>query len=216
MIFLWNPTNEDMPFSYAGLSYTLLAGKRMKVDEAMGKHVLNNLTARGMTKLIFDDDGKSIEEDAIAKDAIERNREFKIKQIVTYNERNERRKASGQPYDVPSKIIKQYAIELGIELLQPYSLAEGEKGQIGKLSRENEELKTQMAALLNQMQEVMATVAKGGQQEPVNQKKNNSAEELIACGICGEMVRANRMKSHINFKHNPIKDFKDDTKPVPV
>ncbi len=208
MIFLWNCTNEDMDFTYGGLSYTLLSGKRLKVDEAMGRHVLNNLGARGMTRLDFDEDGHSVNEDKISLDALDRNREFKIRQIVTYNERNERRKASNQPYDTPSKVIKQYAAELGIELLQPYTLSDGEKGQIGKLSKENEELRLQMATLMNQMQQLMGTVASPS---PIINKN-----DLLTCEICGEKIPGNRMKSHIHWKHNPTKGVKNDTKPVPI
>jgi len=95
MIFIWNPTTEDMSYQYGGLTYTISAGKRKKVDEPEGNHTLNALGSRGLTKLVFDDDGKSVNEEQIGKDAIERNREFKVRQVVTYNERNERRKASG-------------------------------------------------------------------------------------------------------------------------
>jgi len=210
MIFLWNATNDDMDFGYGGLSYTILAGKRMKVDEAMGRHVLNNLGARGLTKLVFDDDGKSINEEKIEADAKERCKEFKIRQIVTYNERNERRKASGQPYDVPTKDVKKYAIELGIDLLQPYTMSDGEKGQIGKLSQENAELKTQMATIMNQMQTMMSSIALQPQKVEANRKG------MVECGVCGEWLPENRIKTHIRFKHNFNKEVKDDAEPVPI
>lgn len=210
MIFLWNPTSEDMQFSYGGLSYTLNAGKRMKVEEAMGRHVLNNLTSRGMSRLFFDDDGKSINEEQIAKDAVERNRDFKIRQVVNYNERNERRKASGQPYDVPTKEVKKYAIELGLQLLQPYVMAEGEKGQIGKLTKENEELKLQMSNLVTQMQNMMQQVANLGQ---VDIKKK---DEPVKCGMCGEMIMASKMRLHIARHHNIKKDLENDAEPIPI
>jgi len=214
MIFLWNPTQEDMHFSYGGLSYVINAGKRMKVEEAMGKHVLNNLTARGMSKLIFDDDGRSVDEDKIAADAIERNKEFKIRQVVSYNERNERRKASGQPYDVPTKEVKQYAAELGIDLLQPYTMAEGEKGQIGKLSQENQDLRSQVNALATQMQELIKQLA--NKAPVVEEKKKNGAYELFECGICGEMVLSSKMRSHISYYHNIKKEIKNESQSIPI
>lgn len=203
MIFLWNPTNEDLSFDYAGLSYTMLSGKRMKVEEAMGKHVLNNLSARGMTRLIFDDDGHSINEEDIALDAVERNKEFKIKQIVTYNERNERRKASGQPYDTPSKAVKQYASELGIDLLQPYTMSEGEKGQIAKLNKENEEKDKQLREQGQAIQDLSALVQKLSEQVSNGfvKAKDTAKDAMVICSICGDEVLASKLNSHMRFKH---------------
>jgi hypothetical protein len=205
MVFLWNATNEDLGFQYGGLSYKIEAGKRMKVMEPMGNHALNALGARGLTKLIFDDEGKSVGEEEIGRDAIERNKQFKINQIVVYNERNERRKASGQPYDTPSAIVKKYAVELGIELLQPYNLALAEKGQIGTLSKENEELKNQLKQqeenirnLMESMKNMQTMVSGGFIKADVKEVKSSN---YVTCSDCGEQVLRNRLKSHKLSKH---------------
>ena len=205
MIFLWNPTSEDFGLTYGGLSYTLAAGKRLKVEEAMGNHALNALGSRGLTKLIFDEDGHSVAEEQIGADALERNKEFKIKQVVTYNERNERRKASGQPYDTPTPIVKKYAVELGIELLQPYNMATGEVGKIGELSRENAELKEQarkqgedIRNLLETMKNLQQTVS-GGYVRPETSKVISS--KYVECDVCREQILRNRLKSHKLSKH---------------
>ena len=205
MVFLWNATNEDLGFQYGGLSYKIEAGKRMKVIEPMGNHALNALGARGLTKLIFDDEGRSVGEEEIGRDALERNKQFKINQIVTYNERNERRKASGQPYDTPSPQIRKYAVELGIELLQAYNLATAEKGQIGVLSKENEELKSQVKKQNEDMQNLMEivknmqkTIGEGYVKADVS-KVIPSA--YVECDVCGEQILRNRLKSHKLSKH---------------
>jgi hypothetical protein len=176
MIFLWNPTVDDLPFQYAGLSYTLLSGKRMKVDEAMGNHVLNTMGSRGLTKLVFNEDGQSIDEEKIAADAIERNHEFKVRQIYVYNERNERRKAAGQQYDPPSKEVRGYAAALGIELLKPYEMAEGEKGQIGILGKENQALREDVAALARVVESLMLKMADKESDKP---KKKESEMDVF-------------------------------------
>jgi hypothetical protein len=183
-----------MHYQYGGLSYTLEAGKRRKVEEAIGNHVLNALGARGMTKLVYDEDGKSIDEDQNARDAIQRLRDFKERQIVVYNERNERRKSQNQAYDMPTDTVKRYAAELGIELLKPYTLATAEKGQIGKLTFENEQLKIQMSEMMKKMTEFM------GQDKP-----EAVPEGSVKCDVCGDIVLEKRFKSHLNYKHS-IKD----------
>jgi hypothetical protein len=193
MIFLWNPTQDALPFQYSGLSYTLEPGKRMKVDEAMGNHVLNSMGNRGMTRLVFDDEGKSVNEEGLAKDALERNKDFKIRQVYVYNERNERRKAAGQAYDPPTKQVKEYAVELGISLLKPYDMQDAEKGQIGKLTEENQELRTSLTSLTKQMNEMMEMIKSGGNRSTGNEKAR--------CKICNQHFPKDELDEHIREKH---------------
>lgn len=205
MMFLFNPTNEDFDYTYGGLSYRVEAGKKKKVNESEGNHVLNALGSRGMTRLVFDDEGKSINEEQIAEDARQRNREFKERQIVNYNYRNEERKASGKPYDPPTKEVRKYAVELGIALLKPYEMATGELAQVAKVTQENETLKKQLEETMKTQSTMM---------EVINQLKDQIADgyvkastkvvqptDMIKCDICGEMVMAKMMKSHMNYKH---------------
>lgn len=203
MIFLWNPTKDDFNYQYGGLSFTIQAGKRKKVSEPEGNHVLNELGPRGLTRLVYDDDGKSINEDKIAEDAIERNKEFKIKQIYTYNERNERRKAAGQAYDPPTAIVKKWAAELGINLLKPYDMADGERGKIAELTRENSDLRAVMEKQAEDIKTMMETMKQ--LQEQISggfvKAKDVAKDATVKCSICGEEVLNSRLASHMKFKH---------------
>jgi DNA-directed RNA polymerase subunit RPC12/RpoP len=205
MIFLWNVTNENLDFTYGGLNYAVAAGKRLKVEEPMGNHALNALGPRGLTKLVFDDDGKSVNEEQIEKDAIERNRDFKIRQVVHYNERNERRRAAKQAYDMPTPTVKRYAAEIGINLLLPYTLAEGERGQIGILTQQTEEQKKQIEKQEKEMQEMremlsgIKTELSGGFVKV--KEKIVSSDDNVVCEECGEKVLAKRLKTHMRNKH---------------
>lgn len=202
MLFLWNPTGEDFDYTYGGLSYRLEAGKKKRVSEAEGNHVLNALGSRGVTRLVFDDEGKSINEDKIKADALDRNREFKERQIIHYNERNERRKASGQPYDAPTKEVKKFAIELGIELLKPYEMAKGEVAQVAKVTAENEALKKQLEGMASAQKEMLE--AFNSLKDQVNKgfiKPKDDKDPMIQCPICDEKVLASKLKSHMNYYH---------------
>jgi hypothetical protein len=205
MIFLWNPSKDALDYTYGGLSFTIPAGTRKKVKEPEGNHALNAIGSRGLTKLVFDDDGKSINEEKIEADAIERNREFKVRQIVHYNERNERRKASGQPYDPPTQEVKKYAAELGIELLKGYDMAVAEKAQIAKVTEENDSFKKQLEAMNATNEAMMDMIKKLQDQIADGFVKSNSKvvqpTDMIKCDICGEMVMAKSMKSHMNYRH---------------
>lgn len=203
MIFLWNPTQENLNYQYGGLSYTIEAGKRKKVSFPEGNHALNELGPRGLTKLVFDDDGKSIDEGKIEADAIERNHEFKVRQIYIYNERNERRKAAGQAYDPPTAVVKKWATELGINLLKPYDMADGERSQIATLTRENKELRDGMAKQSEDMKELMESIK--AMQEQISggfvKAKEVVKDAMVKCSICGEEILNSRLSSHMKFKH---------------
>lgn len=204
MIFLWNPTGDKLDYTYGGLSYTMLPKTRKKVKEPEGNHALNAIGSRGLTKLVFNDEGKSINEEQIEADAIERNREFKVRQIVHYNERNERRKASGQPYDPPTAEVKKYAAELGIALLQGYDMATAEKAMIADLNKKVEEkdkqIKEQGEAILKLTEMVQ------GLSDQINKgfiKPKDDKDPLVECPVdgCGQKVLASKLKSHMNHYH---------------
>lgn len=209
MIYLVNYTNEDLGYTFGGISHTVKSGETKKVQEPEGNHALNALGSRGLSRIQFDDDGNKVNEDKNKEDAIERNKEFKVKQVVTYNERNAVRKASGQAYDMPTATVKRYASELGINLLQGYDLATGEKAVIADLHKKNEEKDKLIAELLKNQQTMMeqfealkTQVSKGFVKptEIVNKKG------MVTCDICGEEVQAFRLTSHMINKHKGNKN----------
>ena len=198
MIYLVNYTNEVFDYTYGGISKSIKPNETRKVLEPEGNHALNALGSRGLSRVEFDDDGNKINEDKNKSDAVERNREFKIRQINNYNFRNETRKASGQPYDVPTQAVKQYAVELGIALLQPYVMAEAEKAEIAKLNRENVEKEKAIGDLTSMIAEQNKVIEEIRKQMVV---KPTMPNDMVVCPICGEEVMAKTLKSHMSYKH---------------
>lgn len=150
---LWNPTNESFDMQYAGISITLKAGEKEAFAMKCATHLLNAYGQRGLTSLMHGAD-----EEKIGKEAIHRNKEFKTKQVVEYNQRNESRKAMKMGYLPPSEDIKKYAIELGLELLEPYAIRNEERNAISGVVAENEELKKKLASQgteMTQLREMM-------------------------------------------------------------
>lgn len=207
MIVLLNYTDEDLGYQYGGLSYTISAKKEgkagtKKVQDSEGHHALNSLGARGLTKVEYDDEGQPCNGEKNETDAIERNRQFKIRQVNNYNYRNQQRKASGQSYDVPTREVAKYAVELGIDLLQPYTMATGEKAQVAKLTSENESkdklLKEQgdaISKLTEMVQNLSDQVGKGFI------KPKDDKDPMIKCPICDAEVLASKLKSHMTHYH---------------
>lgn len=150
-VVLWNPTNEDFEMQYAGRSFTLFAGEKEEVNEACANHLLNAFGQRGLTFLKYGD----IEDEVGAK-AKERNVEFKKRQVQIYNQTNEQRKLTRLGYLSASDKIKQYALELGIELIEPYSLKDEEKAAISHSTKENADLRAKLEKQDGEMAELKA------------------------------------------------------------
>ena len=165
MITLFNPTNETLEMMFAGVRIVMEAypasNSKLQVEDPCGKHLLNAFAQRGLCQLVFGDDEK-----LVSRAGIDRNLDFKKTQIMRYNASNEQRKMAGLGYMPPTKEIKRYSIELGIALLEPYSLKEAEltaistartenaalKGELEVMRSENAGIKVQLAQLISLMQ----------------------------------------------------------------
>ena len=147
---LWNPTNEDLErMQYAGISIGLKAGEKQIFAIKCAAHLLNAFGQRGLTSLTYGSD-----EEKVGKAAIQRNLDFKTKQVVDYNQRNENRKAMQLGYLPPTETLKKYALELGLKLLEPYTVRDEERAGITKATAENEELKKKLAVQETEMAEM--------------------------------------------------------------
>ena len=137
---------------YAGISFTLKPGQKREVEINCAKHVLNAFGQRGLTYLKYGD-----KEDDIAKEAKKRNFDFKKKQIVDHNTRNEQRKQMGLGYLDAGKKIREYSEQLGVSLVEPFqTLDRKDDGEIAKLRLENMELKTRVDRMMTMMENFMA------------------------------------------------------------
>ena len=154
-ILLWNPTAENLHMQYAGRSLTIKPGEKLEVNESCGNHLLNNFGQRGLTYLKYGDDEQTIKEDAIA-----RNLTFKKRMIGEFNQRNEQRKMMGLGYVPPTKKLSEYSVELGIQLLEPYTLKDVEKEAISKAGEENLKLQKENEALKEDMEKIKQMLAK--------------------------------------------------------
>lgn len=146
---VWNPTNEEFGMQYAGVSISLKPGERITLTTKCANHLLNNFGQRGLAQLVYGAD-----EEMVKFDALERNLAFKKKQVVMYNQDNEMRKTRSLGYVPPSKKVKEYAIELGLKLLEPYAIREEERTAISKAETENKALKEKLAEQETEMAEL--------------------------------------------------------------
>ena len=167
---LWNPTNETLDMQYAGISISLKPGQRQVYHIKCANHLLNAFGQRGLTSLPYGAD-----EEKIGKDAIKRNKDFKTKQVVDYNQRNENRKAMNLGYLPPTEKLKEYAIELGLKLLEPYQVRDEERAGIANANTETAALKTELESTKTQLAEMKAMMEQllAQKKEPKPEPKSN-------------------------------------------
>jgi len=148
---LFNPTNEVLRGMYSGIDFVIKSGEKIKVDDNKANHLLNSLTKKGLCVLSYGDN-----EHEIAEQGIARNLKFKKAQILTYNQANEARKAQGMSYLEPPEAVKEYSIELGIKLNEPYTMMEAEQNALSKTNRENAELRSQVNDLTDKLNQLLS------------------------------------------------------------
>lgn len=150
-IMLYNPTNETFEMMFGGKTIFLQPEGKLKVDDSCGRHLLNGFTTRGLSVLEFD---SKLEE--VTVDGRRRNQEFKKRMVMEHNHRNVVRKQQGLSYTEPTKKIRQYAIELGITLDEPYAVRDKEHDRLLILERENQELKKSIVETNELIRQLMA------------------------------------------------------------
>lgn len=144
MLTLFNPTNEVFNMTFAGMDFTMKSGEKHQMDDSGANHLLNSYGRRGLCQLVYGDDEKTV-----AAAGRQRNEDFKKEQVANYNIMNEQRKMGGLGYLKPTPMVQKYALELGIGLLEPYTLKDVEKSEISNLMQENADLKRRMDELMS-------------------------------------------------------------------
>jgi len=160
-----NPTNrleekfqETFTGQYLGKTFDIKPGAKIELEDKTARHLLNNFAPRGLISLVYGDEGSK--EEKKIKDALERNRAFKIKQINDLNQKNSANKHMGLPYLEPTKIIRRYAEEMGAKLEESYKIDDTQLQKTQALEKENIDLKTQMALMNEKMNQILEQINK--------------------------------------------------------
>lgn len=193
---VFNPTNENFDMQYSGVSFTLKSGEKQTLASNAARHVLNSFGPRGLCYLQFGaDEGK------VATEGRNRNEDFKRRQVVEFNIRNENRKNMNMGYIPATPKIKEYALELGLELMQPYAPRDAERVKINEQNEEIETLRKSQTELLEKVNMLIATLKGGGGTAPL----------VHTCEICGlgfshrhVLEKHKRDGNHFPQKDDPV------------
>lgn len=138
---------------FGGIETLMEPDSIVKVEDPAGKHFLQAFEQRGLCRLEFEDDKK-----AIGEAGRTRNLEFKKLQIVRYNQQNEQRKMVGMGYLPPTKYVRQIAVELGIQLLQPYTMKDVEMSAVRDNKQETERLRKEIDEARQESESLKGTI----------------------------------------------------------
>ena len=168
---VYNPTNEMFEAQYVGEYIIIKAGAKLKMDDPRARHILNELGQRGLCRLEYGD-----KEEPIAAAGIKRNKAFKLKQIMNYNQMNEARRQQNQSYMEVPEFIEEYANELGVGVIKPYNIKDTEREELASVRAERDEQKKQIAGLQAMMQRLLDAQEAGNRVDPDESKEETEIE----------------------------------------
>ena len=187
---LYNPTNEMFRVTFGGKSFLVKgelsldpreAPTKVKVTDACGRHVINELGPRGLMALDYGDD-----EYEVGKQGQAVNKKFKTKQIEYYNQQNEARKQMGLPYNAPTEILIQYSRELGIKLSEPYRVEDLAITQSQQLLEAMKQKDKEIEELKQGFAELIAAI-KGGSAEKLAETVADQATKEVTQEVTTEV-----------------------------
>jgi len=156
-----NPTNEDFDMQYSGVSFTIRTGQKQTLSIHAANHILNSFGPRGLCYLQYGAD-----EEKIAAEGKRRNENFKRKHVTDFNIRNENRKNMNLGYLPPAEKTRQYAQELGIELIEPYAAKDKDREKMQTQEAEIKELRQKLDMLLEKLTTMENKPEESGEETP--------------------------------------------------
>lgn len=149
-----NFTPDTIEWMHAGINGTLRPDDVKEFEESRGNHILNEFTARGLLRMEFGDDQEIKKKEAMAIYT-----RFWEKQIVVFNQHNERLKNENKAYVMATPELEKKAKEMDIGLVGPWKLKiPAQNKKIEKLETENRELYGKLDKLQDQMTDLIQTI----------------------------------------------------------
>ena len=117
-----NYTPDAINFFYVGVEGRIEPDDVLEVTDPMGNHILTAYGPRGLIRITYEDKGDKEREKKLRETSMRNYKNFWIRQMERHNRHNESLKALGQLFADPNQDIKQKSVELGIDLIQPWSI----------------------------------------------------------------------------------------------
>lgn len=157
MDVLVNYTPDPVSWIHGGSNGTMRSGELVEFDRARANYLVTKFGPRGIQRLKFGDDPEKAKADAMRIW-----KQFWTRQVVVFNQDNERRQNTNREYVHPTEELEDHATRLGIKLVGPWTLRDTDDSAVRLLRDENETLKAQMRALTEQMSALVDAVKGSG------------------------------------------------------
>lgn len=149
-----NFTPDTIEWMHGGINGVLKTNDVKEFDESRGNHILNEYTPRGLLRMEYNDDPEIKKKEAMAIYT-----RFWEKQVVVFNQHNERLKNENKAFVMATPQLETKAKEMGIELVGPWKLKiPAQNKEIERLQRENRELGSKFDKLQDQMADLIQTI----------------------------------------------------------
>lgn len=145
-MILANYTPDAITYTHSGLTGTIKPGELKDLEDSKANFILNKFDRRGLVALKFGDMPEVKREEAMNT-----YRTFWTRQVLVYNQDNERRKNTQREYAEPTEQLVAHAKQLGIEILGPWTVKQTDSGAVQALRDENATLKSQLSLLSQQI-----------------------------------------------------------------
>jgi hypothetical protein len=141
-----NYTPDTITYTHSGSTSTIKPGELKDLEDSKANFILNKFDRRGLVALKFGDIPEKKREEAMKT-----YKAFWTRQILVYNQDNERRKNTQREYAEPTEQLVEHAKELGIEIIGPWTVKQTDSGAVQALRDENATLKSQLSLLSQQI-----------------------------------------------------------------
>lgn len=149
-----NFTPDPIEWMHGGVDGILKPGEIMDCPDARGKHILNKFDRRGILLLSFGDDPE-----VKRQEAMKIWKSFWERQVVIFNQDNERRKNTNKEYVDPTPVLREHAERLGLQLVGPWTINPTDNSEVRRLREENANLNSKIELLMGQMKQISDAMA---------------------------------------------------------
>ena len=147
-----NYTPDDIDWYHGGANGVIKSGQLKEFESPRANYILNKYGPRGLLRMKWDD-----KIDEAQKTAQKRWEEFWTRQIINFNQDNERRMNTQKEYVHPTNQLQEHADRMGIKLVGPWTLRNlpADDSSVRAMKSENEGLRAELNELKEMFKELV-------------------------------------------------------------
>jgi hypothetical protein len=168
-----NYTPDDVFWEHVGANGIIKSGQMLEFPDNRGNFILNKFSPRGLLNMQFGDNTEDKQ-----KAAMEIWTKFWTRQIIMYNQDNERRKNTNREYVEPTPEVRAHAERMGLQILGPWTINKADDAVLKMLREENNDLRSKVDMLSMQLGEIVKAIKGRSENDDVPFELRTVAEKV--------------------------------------